>query len=138
MRLSARQAVLGALAAVGLVVAIVLAARALRAREGLPATYMIDGVCLKCAQSGQFEYSAKADQPLKCPKCGERAVYSWMYCNACRRRFVPNLVSRADGPPALPMAPVCTACGSSNAGAYIAEDTTQQPVGDAPLPKWPP
>ncbi len=104
----------------------------------LPQQYSIDGVCLKCHESGQFSYSAKQDQPLVCPKCGERAVYSWFYCNACKKRFVPKLQVRADGVAVIPMVPACPACGSTDATPFIQEDPTQQPAGDTPLPAWPP
>jgi hypothetical protein len=135
---STRKIVLGTGAGIALLIAAVLFVRSLSGGSRLPRTTSIDGVCLNCHESGEFTYPVSQSEPLTCPKCGERAVYSWFFCHNCNRRFVPNLETHPDRPPSVPVVPVCPACGSSRTGSYIKEDPTQQPVGDAPLPKWPP
>jgi hypothetical protein len=137
VRESTRNLVLGSSAGVVLVLAGVFYLRSTGNARSLPDEYNIDGVCLNCHESGEFTYATEQRQPLVCPKCGERAVYSWFYCPKCRKRFVPNLERRDGGPPRLPIVPTCTECGAM-AGTYMKEDPVQDPVGDAPLPEWPP
>lgn len=108
------------------------------AQAELPQEYTIDGVCLACQQEARITASFDEPAPSACPHCGERAVYPWMYCFDCKKRFIPNLEQRGSGPPRYPIVPSCRACGSRNVGQYVPEDPLQKPIGDAPLPEWPP
>ena len=107
------------------------------APEALPDTYTIDGVCLECAAENRVSYKAEEHAPHTCPECAARAVYSWMYCQACKKRFVPKLEPSADGPPRFPVVPACIACGSNRTGEYVPDDPEQKPIGTAPLPAFP-
>lgn len=100
-------------------------------------TYEFRGACLACKQPVQTTQHFDENFPLKCPKCGQAAVYPWYYCYQCKKRFVPELDRSGSGPPRVPMGPRCTACGSDNVGLWVEKMTTQQPTGDATLPKWP-
>lgn len=138
MSSTARNAAVGVIAVALIAFAVYRFGRAGGAAP-IPSQYTIEGVCLACKNEVRADASLNQPQPLRCPSCGQDAVYEWMYCNACKKRFVPNL-ARPDpqGPPRVPVVPSCSACGSTNVTAYIPEDPTQQPVGDAPLPPWPP
>lgn len=104
----------------------------------IPSDFSIHGACLACKQEVDASYKAGERLPAVCPSCGQRAVYSWLYCFDCKRRFVPRPEPAPDGgPPRMPIVPACTACGSSRTGALYPNDPEQQPIGDAELPKWP-
>jgi len=109
------------------------------AEAELPQEYTVDGVCLACGQEVHVVAKITDPQPYVCSSCGERAVYTWLYCYDCNKRFVPRLqASPGGGLPNLPVIPSCSECGSSNVSQYVPADATQQAVGDAPLPDWPP
>lgn len=103
-----------------------------------PDTIGVDGVCLNCKQEVHVDVPAREPTPWVCPACGERAVYTWMYCGECQYRFVPNLIPGAEGYPVPPQVKTCTHCGCQKVGAYDPDSTIQSPVGDAKLPKWTP
>ena len=133
-----RDLVLGAIAAL---LAALAAYRVFFARSGkpsIPARYAIEGVCLACREPASLEAKLDQHQPFTCARCGQQAVYEWMFCLDCRKRFVPDLVPSTDGPARVPAFAPCPACRRTNVTQYIPQDTTQQPVGDAPLPRWPP
>lgn len=103
----------------------------------LPSEYTIKGVCLACKQEAEAVYRSGEEEPFTCKKCGERAVYSWWYCMACNKRFIPEMMKRPDGPPKVPPMPRCPGCGSPRTGAWVPDDPTQSAKGDVPLPAWP-
>ena len=104
----------------------------------LPDVFTIQGVCLACQKEGEAKFEAEENPPLVCPLCGERAVFEWMFCQTCKKRFVPILETDPDGgPPHLPVVPVCLACGSNRTGSYIPQRPGYESEGDV-LPKWPP
>ena len=106
---------------------------------GLPTTYRISGVCLACKGDGAVEHKAGQLSPHVCAQCKQAAVYEWMYCPKCQKRFIPRLDPSRDGrPPQMPMVPLCTGCGNARTGAYIPDDPSQPVKGDLPLPPWPP
>ncbi len=125
----------------GIAVVVLLASAFFLFRSGAPATlpdtYTMEGVCLECARENRISYPSGQHAPHACPDCAARAVYPWMYCQACRKRFVPQLEPSADGPPRFPVVPACTACGSNRTGEYVPEDPEQKPSGTAPLPAFP-
>lgn len=136
MASSARKQILVGVAAVALLLAAYLFFYS--GRQGkLPDAFTIDGVCLKCEQETRVTYRRRERAPFLCPDCGEQAVYSWIYCYECKKRFVPKLTASDEGPPRMPVVPVCTACGSTRTGAYLALDPFQEPVANAPLPNMP-
>lgn len=106
-------------------------------KAALPRTVRTFGVCLACRQPATVDHPTREVAPFACPACKAEAVYTRFYCHACARLFVPAL-ARPDpeGPPRLPVVPVCP-CGSSNTAARNEHDPTQTPKGEAPLPKWP-
>lgn len=104
-----------------------------------PTHYAIAGVCLACKQDAAVTHGSREIEPYPCPKCGQRAVYEWMYCPDCKKRFIPNLVRPVAGePPRMPVVPACVLCKSAGTTSYDPRDTSQKPVGDVPLPKWGP
>lgn len=105
----------------------------------LPTDSTIYGVCLACEEDVTTTQPLGAIAPYPCPHCDKQAVYPWMYCFDCNRRFVPDLV-RPDinGPlrmPGYPKCP-CRGCRSDYVGQYDPEMPNQNPVADVPLPKW--
>lgn len=102
-----------------------------------PSTKRIDGVCLACKAEQNTTADLTSPPPFVCDSCGSSAVFSWMYCNACKKRFIPHITMQ-DGVPKLPVIPACTGCGSTNTTQYATDDPDQAPVGDVALPKWPP
>lgn len=134
-----RSLVLGATAVVLLALAAYLYfSRADAGSAALPDEYTVHAVCLACRQEARISAPIRQSPPLVCPHCGERAAYSWFYCERCRKRVIPNLQPAPDGgPPKIPMIATCRLCGSP-VGTYIPESPEHQPIGDAPLPEWPP
>lgn len=103
----------------------------------LPTEYRIEGICLACKKPADKTQKLSARPPFECPACKQVSVYPWSFCRQCKNRFVPDLQRGGDGPPRLPVVPVCVLCKSTNCGAYDSLDPECKPVGDAPLPKWP-
>ncbi|MBI5863175.1 MAG: hypothetical protein HZB38_01415 [Planctomycetes bacterium] len=105
----------------------------------LPSHSAHEAACLACKSRVQVEHSVREIAPYICPKCGERASYTLMYCTECKSVFVPNLVynevEKAYGPP---MIPACLKCSGTHAVGLEPRDPTQAPQGDMLLPKWPP
>ena len=103
-----------------------------------PTAALVKGVCLACQQEVESEHALHERAPFVCPKCGEQAVYPWLYCFECNMRFVPRLEQRDDGgPPRMPAHPRCPACRSRGVGAFIPEIANPETT-DAPLPEWTP
>jgi DNA-directed RNA polymerase subunit RPC12/RpoP len=96
------------------------------------------GICLSCKTEGEVTYPRGEVAPHRCPKCGAQAFYPYYFCFDCKKRFVPALVQRQPGEPLrLPLGIACTSCGSSNVSPFLPNEPDYEPVGDAPLPKWP-
>ena len=136
-----RNLVLSIVAVVCLVAALVVFLRT-RGRGGnvFADEYMSPCVCLACQLECEIHHGPQDLVPFKCPNpdCGQVAAYPWYFCYDCKKRFVPQPLMREPGGPLRPPENIrCTACGSGNVtqwGPWIEE----QPVGDAPLPKWSP
>jgi hypothetical protein len=97
-----------------------------------------NGVCMSCKAESQLAYPREEIAPHRCPKCGEQAFYPYYFCNDCKYRFVPALVTGSAGtPPRMPLGVSCTHCQSSSAGPWFADQPDYQPAGTMPLPKWP-
>ncbi|MBN2445732.1 MAG: hypothetical protein JXO22_03350 [Phycisphaerae bacterium] len=134
-----RNVVLGGIGVVALLIAAYLTFSGVGRTKEVPTTYESYGVCLACKADARFSHDADEDAPYDCKNCGERAVYPWLYCFDCEKRFVPTLVADADGPPKMPGFPRCPVCRQSHFAAYDPEDPDQKnSKGDAPLPKWNP
>lgn len=105
----------------------------------MPGEFKVAGVCLACQQETTLDVPAGTRQPYVCPHCGERAVYAWLYCPKCQKRFIPALVAGAPGePPHPPRAPVCPGCGNPDVAAYCPTDIPGEgAVAALPLPPWP-
>lgn len=101
-----------------------------------PTTYRIDGVCLACKAEQNSTADLKSPQPFECSSCGEKAVFSWLYCNDCKKRFIPD-ITVDNGTYRLPIMPSCTGCRKTNVTQFASDDPDQHPVGDVPPPKWP-
>ncbi|MGD8450811.1 MAG: hypothetical protein PVJ57_03240 [Phycisphaerae bacterium] len=98
----------------------------------------LHGYCLACKHEVTAHYTAGEVQPVKCPLCGERAVYSLCYCEKCKMRIVPVLEpAEAGGLPRMPMIRTCPRCGGP-ASAYAPYDEEQQQAALGPVPEWPP
>lgn len=95
------------------------------------------GVCLNCKQDTAYRVDAFEPAPYRCEACGEQAVYPWMYCLHCNRRFVPDLERTGEGPPRIATFLSCPVCGCYDIIPYNPADPEQAPVGDAKLPRWP-
>lgn len=102
-----------------------------------PQTVVSYGVCLACKQDAEIIHPLNEAQPYKCPSCDEQAVYEWLYCNECHRRFVPDLAKDENGVPRPVPFASCRHCQCTNVAGYHPKHPMQSPVGDAPLPKWP-
>lgn len=109
-----------------------------QAEAEFESTYTMDGICLKCGEEVVASYDAGNRAVGWCPNCQTQTVYSWLLCEDCKKRFIPNLVaSRDGGPPVPPIVPICTGCGSNNTGAWLADFPGMESVGDVPPPKLP-
>lgn len=134
-----RNILLGAISVVALVAAGAVFLGGFGRPPKLPATFTIKGVCLACQEEVEAQHAQDEHAPLICPQCSEFAVYPWLYCFDCSKRFVPALVRPDDGGPLrVPSFPVCPACGAQHFAAYIPDMPGQDPVGDAKLPNWSP
>lgn len=113
--------------------------RLTRPAEGeMPGQISVDGPCLACGKEVAITPALSEPSPWMCPACGERAVYTWLYCPTCQNRFIPALERRGDDPPRMPMMPRCPACGSATVGAFIPDNPDQPLVNpDQPLPRLP-
>lgn len=134
-----RNLILGVIAVIGFGGAAFMFARGGGGRPALADTARDYGVCLACQEQAWITHSAGERAPFKCPKCGAQAAYNLFYCFDCGKRFVPPLDrSNPDGPPRLPpIVGACAACGSRSVMGYVHEGMGEEPVGTAPLPKWP-
>jgi hypothetical protein len=124
------------------VAAVLLIAAGLRltfshSTAGVPARFTADAVCLACQQDVTVTPKLSEPAPWKCPKCGEQAAYTWLYCPRCEVKFIPELVRVHGRPPRQPMIPTCPRCGGQHVTAYWAKDPEQPAQGRLPLPKWP-
>jgi hypothetical protein len=110
-----------------------------RATVTAPRQYSIHGICLACKAESESNHALAEYPPFVCQKCGKQAVYPWFYCQDCQKRFVPDLVRVTPGEPlrvpGWPSCP-CSNCRSSRVAQF--DPIFQQPLGDAPLPKWEP
>lgn len=104
-------------------------------RTTVATQFKTHGVCLACKTDADVTADATATPPLKCPKCGEAAVYPWFYCNDCGKQFVPKLTANPGGPPQMPTWPTCPACGKSSVGQYL-PGVSPTPKAVLPLPAW--
>lgn len=96
-------------------------------------------VCLATGEEITVHHRLDEHPPFACGENGPRAAYPWLYCYDCNMRFVPELIRHRDtGEFVYPSHPVCPNCGSTSCGAYVPGLPTQDPVGDCPLPPWPP
>ena len=102
-----------------------------------PTEYAYQAVCLACHETVPVKRSKDQHEPLVCPKCEKQAVYGWMFCSACNKRIVPEMVRDGDGVRRVPMTPVCPLCKGTNVGAYVPELHDPQSTGDGPFPAWP-
>lgn len=132
-----RNVLLGGIAIAAIAVAVIIFTRTGPAAR--PESFAFNGVCLSCQKDVKQVVPLNEYAPFTCPHCATQAVYPWFYCNECNRRFVPDLV-RPDpaGPWRIPQGIACRACGSGNVGSWDPDFPTQQPIGDAQLPKWTP
>lgn len=136
--MSTRNVVLGCTTAILLGVAIYLSLRGDTKQRTIPKQATAECVCLSCKQRSVANYSIREIAPHACPKCGQQALYPLLYCQDCKKLFVPNLEHRADDPlPRFPVVPACFACGSTRTGQHIPGMADQQPTGDPVLPKFP-
>lgn len=103
----------------------------------LPTKVNAIGVCLACQEQVEFTRNMTDMPPFHCPACGADAVYAWMYCYDCNRRFIPEMQNVPGQPPRPVPFPACTHCGCQNVSGYDTEDPTQAPIADAELPPWP-
>jgi predicted RNA-binding Zn-ribbon protein involved in translation (DUF1610 family) len=131
-----RNIILGAIAGVLILVAIVYAATRKGAGADLPTEFKANCVCLACRQQVRIESRVVDRSPYECPKCGKRAVYPMFVCRDCGKYGVPKLARReGDEFPSIPMVPSCSACGSQNVGGYTGTDII--PAEELALPDWP-
>ena len=131
-----RNLILGALAGVLLLIAIVYYATRPSAKGRIPREIRANCACLACRQHVRLEAKVVDPLPYECPECGERAAYPLFLCRDCGKYFVPNLERRGDRElPALPIMPSCAACGSRNVGAYAGDETIA--ADELILPPWP-
>ncbi|MGE3182701.1 MAG: hypothetical protein AB7N71_13805 [Phycisphaerae bacterium] len=93
------------------------------------------GACLDCKQEVHVKHGAMEVEPFLCSACGKKAVFKWMYCFQCNRRFVPMPAkSPIDGTPCLPAHPECSGCHCADVTYFIEGFENQIPAGDVPLP----
>lgn len=135
-----KNAILGAVAVVLLVAAVVFAVMHRGgAPDVLPQKFVIVGVCLDTREEVRIEVPSTETEPYACPGSGVRSVYPWYFCNNEQIRFIPHLTPDDRGVLRLPISPRCTVCGTSDVGPYDPDFPGQEPKGpDAPLPKFAP
>lgn len=136
-----RNIVLGVISAVCLVAALIVFLSNRGQNRVMADEYITLCVCLACQQECDIRHGPLELVPFTCPNpdCGEAAVYPWYFCNDCKRRFVPQPLMREPGGPLRPPATItCTACGSVSITPYAPEWLKEEPIGDAPLPRWSP
>lgn len=137
MNKSTRNGVLLAVAIAALAVAAWRFSRPSGAMIGLPTDLTTAGVCLTCKQDVLIRHGMNDVGPFKCPGCGEDTAFSWLYCNECNHRFVPNLVRNRQGLIRPNPFPYCTRCGCESVQGWVPGDDSQPVSGDAPLPRMP-
>lgn len=131
-----RNLILGCVAGVLILVAIVYYARRPSASAEMPREIKASCACLACGQHVRIVAEVVDVPPYDCPDCGEQAAYPLYVCRDCGKHSVPNLMRRGDDEfPSLPVVPSCTACGSANVGAYTGSETI--PSEELVLPAWP-
>jgi hypothetical protein len=131
-----RNLVLGGIAGVLIVVAIVYYVSRPSVRAELPKELRLNCACLACRQHVRVTVGITDPRPYECPECGERAAYPLFVCRDCGAYFVPNLVHYEDREfPSMPVVPACLKCGSTKVGAYIGAETI--PPDQLVLPRWP-
>jgi len=119
-----RNLILGALAVILILIAVVYYTRSPSARAPIPREVQANCACLACRQHVRVEAKVVDPPPYACPLCSERAAYPLFVCRDCGKYFVPNLVASADQElPAMPVMPSCPSCGSTNVGGYIGDET---------------
>jgi DNA-directed RNA polymerase subunit RPC12/RpoP len=107
--------------------------------DNSPTGYESAGICLACRQEVTVSHKADEIEPFACSACGQKAVYKWLYCNECHRRFIPDLrFSDVDQQWHFPQIPACRACKCTDVTGFVGDILGQLPIGDAELPKWPP
>jgi len=95
------------------------------------------GVCLACKNESEIYRKLRDRPPFKCPACDETAVYAWLICAECQKRFVPELIRQGDGPPQPTPFPVCPSCECNTVMAYDPGSGHGESRGDSRLPEWP-
>jgi DNA-directed RNA polymerase subunit RPC12/RpoP len=94
------------------------------------------GVCLVCKAENEALFHKGENEPLKCPSCGERAFYSWWYCNECHYKFVPDFLKDGTSTPKPNPFAKCAHCNCQSVAKFDPEFHT--PRNSVALPKWPP
>ena len=131
-----RNVVLGAIAGILILVAIVYTATRKGTGADLPTKFRANCVCMECRRQVRIEAKVVERSPYECPECGKRAVYPMFFCLECGKRGVPRLERREGREfPSIPMVPSCSACGSQRMGAYLGAETI--PAEVLVLPDWP-
>jgi hypothetical protein len=131
-----RNVILGGIAGVLILAAIVYTVTRPKVSADLPTEVKVNCACLACRQHVRVTAKVTDPCPYKCPECGERAAYPLFVCRDCGAYFVPNLVPREDREwPSMPVVPSCLKCGSANVGGYIGDEMI--PSDKLVLPKWP-
>ncbi len=134
-----RNTVLGGVAIVAIAAAAYFTFSGYGRQKPLPTTVHTLGVCLANGKDVEITHELDEVAPWTCPECGEQAVYPWLYCFDCQRRFVPKLDRDSQGILRMPPYPACPACGSQSYSAFKPEDRRQElKRKDARLPKWQP
>lgn len=139
MNPKARQVVLGILSL--MIVGVAVGLYVVRSGgDATPSEFNMHGICLACQEEVDVEVSLRNPPPLKCPKCGEVAVYRLLYCKNCQNTFAAEIIRR-DGEGRLRPAriPSCPGCGSGEVSPFPLPDPNAYEVkGRLPLPPWPP
>lgn len=130
-----KNAILAVVAVLGFGVAGFMVYRSSTSDPSTPDAFEAIGACLDCKQEVHVKHDAMEVEPFACTACGKKAVFKWMYCNQCNRRFVPvPAKSPIDGSPCLPQTPECSGCHCADVTFYIAGFENQIPAGDVELP----
>lgn len=103
----------------------------------LPRAYSAAAVCLACKSEAFITVDFRSPPPLVCPRCGATAVFPWMYCPACKHRFVPAPEKDEQGVLRRPVVPLCPVCGGAGGTPLDPNDESQVVERDAPLPSVP-
>ena len=105
----------------------------------VPSKLTNHGHCMACALDTGFTVDKNDKTPHACPDCQERALYQWMFCRDCNKKFIPNLVYRraeSEFPQPEPFFS-CPACGCSSYSLFSPDDPMLEVVGTAKMPDWP-